>query len=59
MQNIKVMEEYLDNPIWTDEPFCQCEKKIICKSSDFTHNIIYCELCDCPILAKDMNKVIR
>lgn len=43
MQNMKLMKEYLDNPIWTDVPFCQCEKKIIRKSSnfDFMDKVIY------------------
>lgn len=50
MQNIKLI----------DESFCQCEKKIIRKSNPFdsTDKIIYCELCDCPILVKDMDKIV-
>jgi hypothetical protein len=60
MQNIKLMEESFDNPIWTYEPFCQCEKKIIRKANSFDSidKVIYCELCDCPILVKDMDKVV-
>ena len=60
MHNIKLMKECLDNPIWTDEPFCQCEKKIIRKSNPFdsTDKIVYCELCDCPILVKDTDKIV-
>ena len=60
MQNIKLMEEYLDNPIWNDKQFCKCKKKIIRKPNyfDSMDKVIYCELCDCPILVKDMDKVI-
>ena len=39
MLNIKLTEECLDNPIWTNEPFCQCEKKIIRKSNPFDSRI--------------------
>lgn len=55
MLNIKLMEEY---PIWNDKPFCKCEKKIIRKPIDTDNKCIYCELCDCLILVKDMDKVV-
>ena len=60
MQNIKLIEECLDNPIWNDKPFCKCKKKIIRKPNlfDSTDRAIYCELCDCPILVKDMDKIV-
>jgi hypothetical protein len=60
MQNIKIMEECLDNPIWNDKSFCKCKKKIIRKPNyfDSMDKVIYCELCDCPILVKDMGKII-
>ena len=60
MQNIKLMEEYLDNPIWSNNSFCKCKKKIIRKPNyfDSTDRAIYCELCDCPILVKDMDKIV-
>lgn len=60
MQNIKLMEEYLDNPIWSNNSFCKCKKKITRKPNyfDSMDKIIYCELCDCPILVKDMDKVV-
>lgn len=60
MQNIKLMKEYLDNPIWNNKSFCKCKKKITRKPNyfDSTDKVIYCELCDCPILVKDMDKVI-
>lgn len=52
------MKESLDNPIWNDKPFCKCEKKIIRKPIDTDDRCIYCELCDYPILLKDMDKVV-
>ena len=60
MQNIKLTEECLDNPIWSNNSFCKCKKKIIRKSNnfDFTDRMIYCELCDCPILVEDMDKIV-
>ena len=60
MQNVKIMEECLDNPIWNDKPFCKCKKKIIRKQNYFESDDkrIYCELCDCPILVEDMDKVV-
>ena len=58
MQNIKLIEECLDNPIWNDKPFCKCKKKIIRKPIDTDDRRIYCELCDCPILIEDMDKVV-
>ena len=60
MQNIKLIEECLNNPIWNDKPFCECKKKIIRKPDYFEseNKIIYCELCDCPILVKDMDKIV-
>ena len=59
MQNIKLMEECLDNNIiW--KSFCKCEKKIIRKPNyfDSTDKVIYCELCDCPILVDDVDKIV-
>lgn len=60
MQNIKLIEECLDNPIWNDKSFCKCKKKITRKPNyfDSTDKVIYCELCDCPILVKDMDKIV-
>lgn len=60
MHNIKLMEQYSDNPIWNDKQFCKCKKKITRKPNYFdpTDKVIYCELCDCPILVEDMNKVV-
>lgn len=60
MQNIKLIEEYLDNPIWSNNSFCKCKKKITRKPNLFnsTDKIIYCELCDCPILVEDMDKIV-
>ena len=60
MQNIKLMEKCLDNPIWSNNSFCKCKKKIIRKPNSFesSDRRIYCELCDCPILVEDMDKVI-
>lgn len=60
MINIKLTEQYLDNPIYNDNSFCKCKKKITRKPNyfDSTDKIIYCELCDCPILLKDMDKVV-
>ena len=60
MQNIKLIEECLDNPIWNDKPFCKCKKKIIRKPNyfDSIDKVIYCELCDCPILIEDRDKVV-
>lgn len=55
MLNIKLTEEY---PIWNDKPFCKCEKKIIRKPIDTDNKCIYCELCDCLILVKDMDKIV-
>ncbi len=57
MLNIKLMEEY---PIWNDKPFCKCEKKIVRESNPFDSmdKVIYCELCDCPISVKDMDKIV-
>lgn len=54
------MEECLDNPIWNDKPFCKCKKKIIHKQNYFEldDKRIYCELCDCPILVEDMDKMV-
>lgn len=56
--NIKLINKCLDNPIWNDEPFCKCKKKIIRKPIDTDDRCIYCELCDCPILIEDMDKVV-
>lgn len=58
MQNIKLMEECLDNPIWSNNSFCKCKKKITRKANPFDDRVIYCELCDCPILVKDMDKIV-
>jgi hypothetical protein len=60
MQNIKLIEECLNKPIWNDKSFCKCKKKIIRKPNyfDSTDRAIYCELCDCPILVEDMDKII-
>ena len=60
MQNIKYTKECWNYPIWNDKPFCECERKIIRKPNPFESEdkIIYCELCDCPILLKDMDKVV-
>ena len=60
MQNIKLIEDCLDNPIWSNNSFCKCKKKIIRKPNyfDSTDRAIYCELCDCPILVEDMDKII-
>lgn len=60
MINIKLTEQYSDNPIYNDNSFCKCKKKIIRKPNyfDSTDRAIYCELCDCPILVKDMDKII-
>lgn len=60
MQNIKLIEECLNNPIWNDKSFCKCKKKITRKPDyfDSTDRVIYCELCDCPILVKDMGKIV-
>ena len=60
MQNIKLIEECLDNPIWSNNSFCKCKKKITRKPNyfDFTDRMIYCELCDCPILVEDMDKIV-
>ena len=60
MQNIKLMEECLDNPIWSNDSFCKCKKKITRRPNPFdsTDKMIYCELCDCPILLKDMDKIV-
>ena len=55
MQNMKLMKEHF---IWSDKPFCKCEKKIIRKPIDTDDKCIYCELCDCLILVKDMDKII-
>ena len=60
MQNIKLIEDCLDNPIWSNNSFCKCKKKITRKPNYFESDDkrIYCELCDCPILLKDMDKIV-
>ena len=60
MHNIKLMEQYSDNSIWNDKQFCKCKKKITRKPNYFdpTDKVIYCELCDCPILVEDMDKIV-
>lgn len=58
MLNIKLTEECLDYPIWSNNSFCKCKKKITRKPNPFDDRAIYCELCDCPILVKDMDKIV-
>ena len=60
MQNIKLMKECLDIPLGATILFCKCKKKIIRKPNYFESEdkIIYCELCDCPILVEDMDKIV-
>ena len=60
MQNIKLTEECLDIPLGATILFCKCEKKITRKPNYFESDDkrIYCELCDCPILVEDMNKIV-
>ena len=60
MQDIKLMEQYLDNPIYNNNSFCKCKKKITRKPNYFESEDkrIYCELCDCPILVEDMDKIV-
>ena len=60
MQNIKLIEECLNKPIWNDKSFCKCKKKITRKPNyfDSTDKVIYCELCDCPILVEDVDKIV-
>ena len=58
MLNIKLIKDCLDNPIWSNNSFCKCKKKIIRKPIDTDNRVIYCELCDCPILVEDMDKIV-
>lgn len=54
--NIKIPTDYFDASY---KP-CKCEKKIIRSPSkqSFDDIKIYCELCDCPILVEDKDKIV-
>lgn len=51
--DIKIATDYIDSSY---KP-CSCEKKIIRKPI-YDDNIMYCELCDCPILVEDEDKIV-
>lgn len=53
--NIKIFTKYFDT-----YKLCECEKKIIRNPNkqSFDDLIIYCELCDCPILTEDKDKIV-
>ena len=52
--NIKISTDYFD----TSYKSCKCDKKIIRSPQSIDDNIMYCELCDCPILVDDKDKII-
>ena len=52
--NIKISTDYFDESY---KP-CKCEKKIIRSTQSIDDDIIYCELCDCPILVEDKDKIV-
>ena len=54
--NIKIVTDSIDSSY---KP-CKCEKKIIRNPSkqSFDDIKIYCELCNCPILVEDKDKIV-
>ena len=52
--NIKISTEYFDASY---KP-CKCDKKIIRSPQPTDDTVIYCELCDCPILVEDKDKIV-